>query len=165
MDKLKPTTRRQSLLRLSIRDVLGVTSIVALGLSLFFASREISRLKAKLDVVFPRPHIWLHSDHPLEIRYASNANYAMTGKIYPVDYAASKTVTVTAKMLDPKTGEVLRETKDQVNAKGSFGFTLNCERSLEPGFYPILVELRDGTSQVAHTTGTVQIVEASRTTD
>jgi hypothetical protein len=139
--------------------------IVALAISLYLANAEKSELKRKLNVLFPRPHVWLHDVSPLEERYSANANIAMSGQLYPNYNFSSKTPTVSAKLLDPTTGKILCETTSTINLTGSFGFTISHGQNLGTGFYPILVEIFDGQERIAHSTSTVQLVNTTRTKD
>lgn len=158
-------TRQSRYLHCSIRELLALALIVALAISLYLANAEKSELKRKLNVLFPRPHVWLHDVSPLEEMYSTNASIALTGQLYPNCNFSSKTPTVSAKLLDPTTGKILCEVSSSVNIKGSFGFTVSHGQNLGAGFYPILVEIFDGKERIAQSTSTVQLVNSSGTKD
>ena len=163
MESSQVQTRQSRYPKWSIRELLALASIVALAIAFYFANSEKSELKRKLNVQFPRPHIWLQDVSPLEERYSANANIAMTGQLYPNYNFASKTPRVSAKLLDPATGSVLCNTTGAINATGSLHFTMAHGQNLGAGFYPILVEIFDGEQRIAHSTSTVQLVSTSRT--
>ena len=164
MDKSHVQTRHVGRLHVSIRELLALAAIVALALSLYFAHVENAKLKSILDVLYPRPHMWLHDVSPFE-KYSTNADIAMTGRLYPNYDFTSKSPTVSAKLVDPTTGQILCESAGVLNLKGSFGFTVRHRLNLGPGFYPILVEIFDGKERIAHGTSTVQLVDMSRNKD
>ncbi len=150
--------RKNHTFHLSIRELLAAAAIVALALTLFFVVAEKNNLKAKLAERFPRPHIWMHDVSPLEERYSPTANIAFTGVLYPKDHAFTSQATVLARMLDPATGKTLGEASDDLLVNGGFGFTICHASKLQPGFYPIVIEVFDGTNRVTHGTSTIQIV-------
>ena len=163
MDRSHVQTRHVGRLHVSIRELLALAAIVALALSLYFAKVENAKLKAKLDVLYPRPHIWLHDLSPFEETYTTTANIGMTGQLYPNYAFTSKSPTVSAKMVDPTTGQILCESAGalDLNLKGGFGFNLRQRPNLAPGFYPILVEIFDGKERIANGISTVQLVDLS----
>ncbi len=150
---------------ISIRELLAATAIVALAIMLFFENAEKARLKAKLAELFPRPHIWMHDVSPLEEKYSPTSNIGCTGVLYPKDHAFTAKPLVLARLLDPATAEVLGETSGDSLINGGFGFTIRHGQNLQPGFYPVVVEIFDGTNRIAHETSTIQIAGKSKPRD
>ncbi len=162
MDNSNTSVQRSRNFHLSIRDLLALAAIVALALSLYVSNAKNAQLKDQLNVAFPGQLLRLHDDHdghPPRIGYSLTSNIAMTGMFHTIHHPANATATVSAKMLDPKSGEELGSDTTSVNPNGNFHFTIKHGPELEPGFYPVLVEISYGSKPVAHTISLVKLVD------
>ncbi len=150
--------------QVSLRDILGLLTIVALGISLYLSQRDNRRMQERYTQLFLQPHVLLWSPVGLE-RHANSGSIGVAGTLYhSTDYTFTKTPTLTVQLIDPMSRKVIAEASDHKmvpNVKGhDFGLTLRHSGSVpSPGIYFVLVEAFVDATPIARTCTAMELID------
>ena len=157
-------SKTRYLTQVSLRDILGLITIVALGISLFLSQRDNRRMRERYSQLFPQPHVLLWSSAGQE-RHANSGSIGVAGTLYhSTDNALAKTPTITVQLIDPLSRKVIAEATDHnmvPNVKGhDFGLTLRRSGSVpNPGIYFVLVEAFVDATPIARACTAMELID------
>lgn len=160
--------------QLGTREILGIITLVAMAITIFFLQRDNRQLRKERAELFPIPHLWIWGPIAQE-RYSTGADVAVAGYLYhSTDYKFTQTPTVSIQWLDPATRQVYAQLVDQPMGSCSkghqFGLTLRNPGASRPGtgpprptpatgFYVIVVEAYDGTTLICRESVEIELVK------
>ncbi|MEL7500801.1 MAG: hypothetical protein AAFN77_24625 [Planctomycetota bacterium] len=150
--------------KLSIRDALGIVTVLALALTLLLVNRQNTSLKNRLETLSPKPYLRVYSDSPVRQKYSVNATIAVSGTFHPLDYSFTAEPKVIVRLVDVNTQQVVVDTTARFGSNpNGMGFTCTIRptKSLSTGFYAIETTLFDGDEEIAVNSVVKHVVDAA----
>lgn len=148
---------------MGIRELLGLATILALGIALYLSNRDNQDMRARYSQLLPK--LSLAVPVSLEHRFMSGSSISVMGTLFHLkDQRFANPPTVTVQLIDPKTKAVIYEVKEHVmlpRAQGHiFVLTMHPTGTLpEPGIYLILVDAFDGPTKIDRSCTAIEIVK------
>lgn len=149
--------------QIGIRELLGLATILALGIALYLSNRDNQDMRARYSSLLPK--LSLIAPGCLEHRFMNGSQISVAGTLFhSKDQRWANPPTVTVQLIDPTTKAVIHEVEEHVmrpNARGHvFALTMHPTGKLpEPGIYLILVDAFDGPTKIDRCCTAIEFIQ------